>query len=144
MIEKHTVLLYTFLIGLCLAWITYRLSLARDSRNKRDDAVTKLVESFTPCLDALIQTDCNALYIMTDDAFKIHDSAIRNFCRHISRRGRKKINRAWRQLAYQDKPYRDDMPFYCMYTDNGSPDKRKELRTILVKRIQNIISLAKN
>jgi hypothetical protein len=134
------------LSALCLVlisvYLNHLLANTRAKINRRIDQGIKVVEAFRPELDALMRTNNDALLIMTDEAFIRHDSAIRNFLLYLSWIDRLILWHNWRALAYHQKDKDRRIPLYEQYADCGSLDKRKEIRPLIIKRIERIISFA--
>lgn len=136
----------SIIIGLLIALVTailnHVLANTRDAKNRRLDQGRKVIDAFQPELDTLVQTSNDAILIMTDEVFDRHDSAIRNFLRYLSWIDRFRLLHKWRALSYHQKDKNHHIPFYVQYSDFGSLDKRKRVRPIVIKRIQEIISFA--
>lgn len=130
------------LIGLVTVWLNHLLANTRDRQKTRRDAGKTVTDAFRPELDALIQTDEDVRLILTTDAYRRHESAVRNFMPFLSWIDRFMLREAWRALAHhpQDKKHR--ILFYGQWADCGSLTKRRAVRPVVVKRVQRIISLA--
>jgi hypothetical protein len=94
-------------------------------------------------LDALIQTDQDCRLILTEQAYQKHGSAIRDFMFYLSWIDKFRLKRLWHRLAMIKASRKQHIPFYEQYADCGSLDKRRKVRPIVIKRIQDIISFAK-
>lgn len=134
--------LAALLPALITVWLNHRLANTRDAKNKRASLAIKLIETFQSELDAIIQTDKDCGLIMTDDAYMRHDSAVRSFLIHLSWYDKFRLQRLWHKLAMARLSKKQHIPFYAQYADNGSLDKRKRIKPIVKKRIQDIISFA--
>lgn len=134
--------LAALLLPLITVWLNHLLANTRDAKNKRASQAIKLIEMLQPELDAIIQTDKDCGLIMTDDAYMRHDSAVRSFLIHLSWYDKFRFQRLWRKLAMVKLSKNQHIPFYTQYADNGSLDKRKQIRPIIKKRMQDIISFA--
>jgi len=130
------------LLVLVTVWLNHLLANTRDAKNKRANLAIKVIEAFRPELDAIIQTSDDCRLIMTNDAYKRHESAIRDFMHHLSYFDKFRLNRLWYRLAMVRLNKKQHIPFYTQYADCGSLDKRNEVRPLVTKRIQDIISFA--
>jgi hypothetical protein len=132
------------LLALITVWLNHLLANTRDSKNKRADQGSKVIDAFRPELDALIQSpeSKDARSILTDYAYKRHEAAIRNFLPHLAWIPRIRMCSAWRKLAHHKEDPKKQIPGYVQYADFGSLTARRNIRPIVIKRIQNIISIA--
>ena len=134
--------LSAILFALVCVGINHLLANTRNAKNKRTDQGRKVIDMFCPELDGLIQTENDARFILTTDAFRKHESAIRNFLPYLSWFSRFRMHIAWKKLAYHKDDKKAQMPFYEQYADCGSLDKRARMRLLAIFRIQRIVSLA--
>lgn len=130
------------LLAPIIVCVNHLLANTRDAKNKRTDQGRKVIDSFSQELDALIQTGDDARLILTTDAFRKHESAIRTFLPYLSWFSRFRMHIAWKRFAYHKDDKKAQMPFYEQYADRGSLDKRARMRPFAISRIQKIISLA--
>lgn len=134
----------TILTSLLLALITigikHFLANTWDAKNKRANHAIKVIDAFQPELDAIIQTSEDCRLIMTDVAYRRHDSAIRDFMHHLSYFDRFRLKRLWHRLAMFKLNRKQHIAFYEQYSDCGSLEERKKIRPIIENRIQEIIS----
>ena len=130
------------LLVLITVWLNHLLANTRDAKNKRTTHAVKLIEAFQPELDAIIQTSEDCRLIMTDEVYNKHESAIRAFTHHLSCIDKFRLNRLWNRLAMIEVSEKHHIAFYAQYADCGSLNKRRRIRPIVAKRIQDIISFA--
>lgn len=124
-----------------ILWVGYRLTLGRDILAAQKAAGASIARAFHPELDALVQTDEDARLIMTDDTFKKHESTIRNNRRQLSWLRQLRLRHAWQAVAYHPQDNEQGVPFYAMYADCGSLNKRRQMRPVAIARIEKIISI---
>lgn len=134
--------LTALLLALITVLLNHLLANTRYAKNKRADQAIKLIEALQPELDAIIQTDKDCAFIMTDDAYMKHDSAVQCFLLHLAWLDKFRLKRLWHKLAMVKWSKKQQIPFYTQYADNGSLDKRRQIRPVVEKRIQDIISFA--
>jgi len=128
--------------AIIIIYIQYKLSNSREKMRFRLDRGQELIRAFRPELDALIQSDNDCRLILTEEAFKRHESAIRAFAPYLFWINRLRFRRAWYRLAMIKVSKKQHIPFYSQYADCGSLDKRRKVRPIVIKHIQDIISFA--
>lgn len=128
--------------ALILLWLGYRLRLTEQAVKQRIEAGRCIADAFRPELDALVQNGGDAGLVLTDDAFKKHEAAIRNNKRRLSWLAQFRLHRAWRDLAYHNQDKKQKLPFYEQYFDGGSLDIRATVRPLAIARIQKIILIA--
>lgn len=133
------------LLVLVTVWLNHLLANTRDSKNKRADEGRKVIEAFRPELDDLIQLpeSKDARSILTNDAYKRHEAAVRNLLPYLAWIPRVRMRYAWRKLAHHEEDKAKKTPCYVQYADFGSLTTRRDIRPKVIKRIQNIISLAR-
>lgn len=124
-------------------FLNHVLSNRRDKKNRRLEEGKKVIEAFTPELDALNQTQEDARKIMTESAYRRHESAVRNFKPYLSWINRWLMQKAWKELAHHKEDKNLVFPLYEQYDDNGSLDKRRKVRPLLLKRIEGILSFTR-
>ena len=134
-----SVLLITFVTII----INHLLANTRTQKNKRSDLASNVSKEFIQDVDCLIHNSGDTVLILNDNAFRRHESAIRNLLPNLSWFDRFRLKRAWYNLAYYKNPDKNEkpIPFYIQYADCGSTDKREKMRKLAIDRIQNIISL---
>ena len=125
-----------------MVWLNHVLANTRDKAKERHTAGSAVVEAFRPELDALRQTDQDCRLILSDSAYRRHESAIRNFLLFLSWINRLRIHHAWRRLAYHQQGKKSRIPFYEQYADCGSLTKRRNVRPDVIERILRIIAIA--
>jgi hypothetical protein len=134
------------LTGLLLALITvylnHLLANSREKIKRRRDQGQVLAIAFKPELDALIQTDQDCRLILNQQAYQKHERAIRDFMLYLSWIDKLKLQWRWARLAMLKIGKKQHIPFYEQYADCGSLDKRRMVRPVVIKRIQDIISFA--
>lgn len=130
------------LLVLITVWLNHLLANTRDAKNKRADQAKKVIDAFQPELDAITQTSEDCRLIMTDEAYRRHDSAIRTFMHYLSYFDRLRLKWLWHSLAMFKLDEKHHIAFYEQYADCGSLDERRKIRPIVKKRIQDIISFA--
>ena len=126
---------------LILLWFGYRLRLTEQAVKHRIEAGRRIADAFRPELDALVQNGGDAGLVLTDEAFKKHEAAIRNHKRKLSWWAQFRLHRAWRKLAYHKQDKKQKLPFYEQYFDGGSLNMRAAVRPLAIARIQKIISI---
>jgi hypothetical protein len=132
------------LLVLLTVWLNHLLANTRDAKNCRTNEGTKIIDVFTPELNAIIHTGGDVGGILTTEAFKRHESAIRNFLPYLSWLDRFRLRRAWHALAYTQENKKHRVPAYVLYADCGSLTTRREMRPLAIKRIQKIISIVRH
>jgi hypothetical protein len=127
---------------LLAAYIDHLLANTRDKITRRRNQGQILITAFTPELDALIQTDQDCRFILTQIVYRKHESAIRDFMLYLSWIDKFRLQWQWHRLAMIKITKKQHIPFYEQYADCGSLNKRQKVRPIVIKRIQKIISFA--
>ena len=130
------------LLALVTIWLNHLLANTRDKVKCRREKGAELISAFRQELDALIQTDEDCRLILTDEAYRQHDSAVRAFMPYISWIDKYRMKQAWGDLALFRLNKKHAVNFYAQYADCGSLDKRKAMRPLAINRIQGIIRLA--
>jgi hypothetical protein len=133
--------LYSILAVFFSLGIGYLLKVSLSQRQNIKVAGRNIITAFQPELDLLIQRDDDCMNIMDDTAFRKHEAAIRNNINDLSIFQRKPLKKAWEELAYHNE--NKVIPFYAMYIDGGSLDKRRKLKSLAIRRIQRIISIVR-
>jgi hypothetical protein len=134
------------LIGLLLVLITvylnHVLANTRDKIKTRRKNAKPLIVAFNPEMEALLETNEDCRLILTEEAYKRHKRAIHSFKFYLSWIDKLRLEWRWIRLAKIKIGKKQHIPFYEQYADCGSLDKRKAIRPIVIKRIQDIISFA--
>lgn len=123
------------------AFINHLLANTRDKRKLRREQGQKLNEAFRPELDALAQTNGDARMILTEEAYRRHESEIRLYMPYLSWLHRFQLRLAWERLGFH--PKLKAIPFYEQYADCGSLEKRRVVRPTVIKRIEKIMALGR-
>lgn len=142
MIEIGTISLTALLIPLVVVWLNHILANTRDRTKERRSSGSVVVEAFRPELDALLQSNQDCGLILTDTAYRRHESAVRNLLPKLSWYNRIVLHCAWRKLAFHQQDQKGNIPFYEQYADCGSLTQRRHLRPIVIERISRIVKLA--
>lgn len=129
--------------ALFVIFLNHRLSNTREKTKERHQEGKNIISAFKQELDALIQTNNDCRDIMTMEAYKKHESAIRSFLPYLSWIDRFRFKRAWHRLAFHQNDTKGMLPFYEQYADLGSLDKRRSVRPFVIKEIERILSFAK-
>lgn len=127
---------------LLTVYLNHFFANTRDKTKTRREQGKVLAKALQPELDALIQTNQDCLLILTDDAYRKHESAIREFMIYLSWVDKIRLQRQWHRLAMIKVGKRKYTQFYEQYIDGGSLDERRKVRPIVIKRIQDITSFA--
>jgi len=130
------------LLALVMISLNHLLANTREKARLRRDRGQNLTSAFKPELDALIQTDQDCRLILTQEAYRRHESAARLFMPYLSWIDRFRLKRAWISLAFLKVSKQQYGPFYEQYADCGSLTKRRAVRPVAIKRIQKIVSFA--
>jgi len=133
--------LYSSLAALLVAGLVYLLNISFIQRKNIKAAGDNIITVFQGELDVLIQNSNDCRFVLNSHSFNRHETAIRNNISSLSFLQRIRLRRAWEILAY----HKDDKktPFYEMYADTGSLDKRSKLKPLAIVRIQKIISIVR-
>lgn len=143
LITTGTLSLCSVLLALIVVLLNHGFSKTRDRRKIRLEKGQSLIEAYRPELDALIHnTNDDPRLILTPEAYRRHESAIRYFTPYLSWIDRLRIRWAWHRLAYHPRDKDGKIPFYEQYADCGSLNKRKSVRPVVIARIKRIISFA--
>jgi hypothetical protein len=110
-------------------------------RNANKQAGMNIVAAFQPELDALLQTDVDSGVILSDNAYRKHESAINNNIRHLHWHQKIRLKKSWEALTCHKLDNEKKMFSYLMYSDCGSLDKRRRMRPLAIERIKEIISI---
>lgn len=132
--------LVAILSALVSGWVGYRFGLANSKRERRIEAANRLYEVFQPLHDRLEKEDCDAIKVLQPT---IHDQekAIANLKRYLSKRQAVRLQEAWNEYyLYTNGP---TIPFLEQYADTGSIDKRRRIRPLLIRRLDNILNFSK-
>ncbi len=122
--------LITGLFGL----IMYRKNRVRPYRKILFDAIQ-------PELDKILHTDEDCRIILDDIAYSKHKTAINNLISQTDFIERIRLKRKWKILTttkFNKKTIHTTC--YEQYADYGSLKKRREMRPIIIKRLQGIVS----
>ena len=131
--------LYSILATLFVAGFGYLLKISLLQRQSVKDAGKNIIAAFQEDLDKLIQTNGDCRLILNSEAFKKHESAIRNNINNPSFFKKFRLRHAWGRLAYYEGS--KGIPFYEMYADYGSLDKRARMKTLAISRMQRIVAI---
>lgn len=131
------------LVALLVIYLNHLLANTRERAKERHQKGKDVISAFNRELDALYQTNDDCRNIMTMEAYKNHESAIRSFLPHLSWVNCFRVKRAWHWLAFHKNDKKRTLPFYEQYADFGSLSKRRSVRPEVIRRIEMIISLAK-
>ena len=134
--------LAAILLILIPVYLNHLLANTRDKVIRRRNQGQVLMPAFKAELDDLIQTDKDCRLILTQTAYRKHESAVRDFKFHLSWIDKFRLNRLWYRLAMIKVGKKKHIPFYEQYADCGSLDKRRKVSPAVIKRIQDIISFA--
>jgi len=134
--------LAALLLALITVYLNHLFANTRDKVSRRRDRGKVLMAAFKSELDALIQTDEDCRLILTQQSYQKHESAIRDFMFYLSWIDKLRLKTLWYRLATIKVGKKKHIPFYEQYADCGSLDKRRKVRPIVVKRIQEIISFS--
>jgi hypothetical protein len=129
-------------LALLPVYLNHFFANTRDKTKIRREEGKVLTKALQPELDALIQTSQDCRLILTDDAYRKHESAIRCFMIYLSWVDKLRLRRLWHRLAMIKIWKKQHIQFYEQYADCGSLYKRKTIRPVVIKRIQDIISFA--
>lgn len=132
----------TGLLAIVGALLTGLFLLTLYRKNKTREYRRQLFEAIHPELNRLLQTDDDCRHFLNDDTLKKHEIAINNLMAHVGFIEKIKLKRKWYSLAMVKVDKKHYIPDYSQYADCGSLDKRKAIRPIIIKRIQDIISFA--
>ena len=141
MIEIGILSLSALAVTLIVVLLNHMLANTRDKAKERRTAGNAAVEAFRSELDALNQTNNDCMHILTESAYRKHETAVRNFLPFLSWIDRLRFHWAWRRLVYYRQDKETQIPFYEQYADCGSIDKRNRIRPIVIKRISRLVSL---
>lgn len=135
--------LCAILTALIIVILNHRLANTRKKMKERHQEGKNIISAFKLELNALIQTNGDCRDIMTMEAYKKHESAIRLFLPYLSWIDRFRLKKAWHRLSFHRNDRKGLLPFYEQYADFGSLTKRRSIRPIVIKRIEKIVSIAK-
>ncbi len=130
------------LLALLTVYLNHLFANTRDKINRRRNYGQTIAAAFKTELDNLIQTDQDCRLILTQQAYQAHESAIRNFMLYLSWIDKLRLKWLWYRLVMHNAGKKQRIPFYEQYADCGSLDKRRKVRPIVIKRIQDIVSFA--
>ena len=111
-------------------------------RNKARDYRKKLFDAFSPSLNRILQTDEDCRVILTNDAYFRHKIAVNNLMPHLGFLERIRFKRKWSSLTKLKVAKNNYAEGYTQYSDCGALNKRRKIRPIVIKRIQDVISFA--
>jgi hypothetical protein len=134
--------LFSVLLTLVTVYLNHLLANTREKVKLRRNHGQGLVTAFKPELDTIIQTDQDCRLILTEEAYRRHESAIRAFMPYLSWIERIRLKRAWTNFALIKMDKEHQTPFYEQYVDFGSLTKRRRVRPIAIDGIQKIVSFA--
>jgi hypothetical protein len=128
------------LVALLVLLLNHILANTRDKAKEKRQIGKKVISAFSKELDALYQTDDDCRLILTTEAYKRHESAIRSFLPYLSWIDRARLKRAWHSLVFHHKDKKGNLPFYEQYADCGSLSKRHAIRPEVIRKIDKIVS----
>lgn len=131
------IILSAFISG----FIVYQFGIKSDRRRKRNEVADRLYEIFYPLVKRLRTKDIDAINIIEptiDDQRK----SVQDLKRHLSRQEAKLLQDAWECYYFVDY-HGQSFPFIEQYADCGSLDKRKQIRSVLIKRLEAILEFSK-
>lgn len=129
-------------LALVTVWLNHRLAHGRDKLKRIQERGLALAETFKPELAALLLTDTDCRLVLTDDAYRRHESAVREFLPYHSWVDKFRIRNAWSKFAHFKIDRSQSIPFNANYADCDSLDKRRQARPWEIKDIQKIMSYA--
>ena len=129
-------------IALLVLYLNHILSNTRDRAVERRQKGKDVISAFSRELDDLHQKNDDCRHILTTEAYRRHESAIRSFLPHLSWINRTRLKRAWYSLAFHHKDKKKKLPFYEKYADLGSLSKRRSVRPEVIRKIERIFSFA--
>jgi hypothetical protein len=130
------------LLALITVYVNHLFANSRDKIKQRRDQGQTISKAFDLELHSLIYTNEDCRLILTQEAYQRHEAAVRTFSRNLSWIDRLRLKLLWYRLAMIKIDKKHHMPFYEQYADCGALDKRRKVRPIVIKRIQDIISFA--
>ena len=130
------------LVALLVLYLNHVLANTREKEKERRQGGKDVISAFNQELDALHQTGDDCCNILTTEAYRRHESAIRSFLPHLSWVNRFRLKRAWQRFAFHKNDKKRKLPFYEQYADLGSLSKRRSIRPKVIRRIEKIISFA--
>jgi len=130
------------LLAIVAALLTGLFGFGMYNKNKTRKYRQQLFDAFHPELNRILQSNEDCINILTDTAHSKHEIAVNNLIAHIGFIEKIRLKRKWRRLAMIKVGKRKYIPYYEQYADCGSLDKRRKVRPVIIKRIQDIISFA--
>ena len=130
------------LLALLVLLMNHALANTRNKAKEKRQIGKNVISAFSKELDSLHQTDDDCRFILTAEAYKRHESAIRSFLHYLSWIDRVRLKRAWHSLVFHHKDKKGNLPFYEQYADCGSLSKRRAIRPEVIKKINKILSYA--
>lgn len=130
------------LLGIVGALLTGLFLLTLYRKNKTREYRKQLFDMLHPCLNRLMQTNDDCRHFLNDDALTKHEIAVNNLMAHMDFIERICLKRKWYRLGMVQMDKNHYMPDYSQYADCGSLDKRRKIRPIVIKRIQDVIAFA--
>ena len=121
------------LLALLVLLMNHALANTRDKAKEKRQIGKNVISAFSKELDALHQTDDDCRFILTTEAYKRHESAIRSFSPYLSWIDRVRLKRAWHSLVFHHKE-KGNLPFYEQYADCASLSKRCAIRPEVIKK----------
>ncbi len=100
-----------------------------------------LFNAIQPELDKILHTDEDCRIILDDTAYSKHKIAINNLISQTDFIERIRLKRKWKVLTttkFNKKTIHTTC--YEQYADYGSLEKRREIRPIIIKHLQDIVS----
>ena len=136
--EKILISLFGILAASLLG---FRLWLVKTKHERMIDAGEKVYDILFPIIDHLKSKNSDAIKVIggsIDEQRKV----VFNLKRHLPFFKAKKLEQAWNQYLYHPSNY--NLLFIEQYADCGSLNKRKEIRPILISRIEKILIYCKH
>lgn len=124
-----------------ISGIAYLFRLSLTQRGLFKETGKAIATAFSPELNALIHSNECASRILTSEAFRRHESSIRNNITGLPIFKQFRLNSAWKELAYHKDDKKKQIPFYEQYFSGSALDQRKILNRLAINRIQKIISI---
>jgi hypothetical protein len=125
----------SLLTGLFLLTLYYK--------NKTREYRKQLFEVFHPALNRLLQTEDDCRLFLNSEALEKHEIAVNNLMAHMDFIERFYLKRKWYHLSMIQMDKNHYMPDYSQYADCGSLDKRRKIRPLVIKRIQDVIDFGR-
>ncbi len=133
--------LIAILSALLSGWVGYRFGLYNAQRQMRNEAAEWLYHVFYPLRNGLANENCDTITLI-QPTIKEQETEIAYMKRFLSNREAARLQAAWEAYYCLDNKGQA-IPFLEQYADCGSIDKRRQLRPILIGRIDAILAFSK-